>query len=150
MAIMVNFATDWTFDMFLEDCKSYKALPIKGVRCPKGASDRERFIASVKLHCNEFVEANKQAFTNEHGILLRYELGEALKQSLDRSLYFSDYYKDVYNQRPHLDRDLYLTALGFGDLVNRMLWTGLSFKTMEDILDGYASSAEKTRENGLD
>lgn len=150
MAIMVNFATDWTFDMFLEDCKSYKALPIKGVRCPKGASDRERFIASVKLHCNEFVKANRQAFTNEHGRLLNYELGEALMQSLDRNLYFSDYYKDVYNQRPHLDRDLYLTALGFGGLVNKLLWTGLSFQTMDNILDGYASSAKERRENGLD
>ncbi len=145
MAIMINCATDWSFDKFLADCKEYDALPIKGVRRPK-ASAEEAFIASVKLHIKEFIEANRERFSTPIGTLDKRPLNEALKRFLDRELYFSDWYKDTYNQRPHLDVDLYLWALGFEETVDSLPWVGLSFRTMDGIVEDYADHAKRTRE----
>ena len=145
MAIMINCATDWTFDKFFADCKEYDALPIKGVHRPK-ASAEEAFVASVKLYIKEFIEANRERFSTPIGTLDKRPLKEALSYFLDRELYFSDWYKDTYNQRPHLDVDLYLWALGFEEAVDTLPWVGLSFRKMDDIAEDYADSAKRTRE----
>lgn len=154
MAIMFNCAHDWSFDQFVADCNSYKALPIKGVYCRRGASDNEVFIATLKRICNEYIADNTQRFTyvnerNGYTHVDYEEMGEWLWSYLCHEIYISDWYKDVYNQRPHLDKDLYLWALGYHDMVNTLLWRGMSFRTMDDIINDYERSAKRVREYAL-
>lgn len=151
MAIMFNCANDWSFDKFVTDCNSYKALPIKGVYCRRGASDNEVFIATLKLICNEWIADNTQRFTyinecNGHSHVDYEEMGEWLWSYLCQEVYISDWYKDIYNQRPHLDKDLYLWALGYHNMVNTLSWRGLSCRTMDDIVNDYVHGAKKVRE----
>ena len=154
MAIMFNCASDWSFDLFLADCKKYKALPIKGVHCRQGASYNEEFISNIKLICNEWIAENTEEFTvrgiNSNGREYCYvetrEMGRCLWSYLRNEVYISDWYKDTYNQRPHLNGDLYLCALGYRDLVDTMTWVGLSFTTMDNIIEDYAKSAKRSRE----
>ena len=91
MAIMMNCAQDWTYDMFLEDAKTYTALPIKGVHCRANASWRERFMRDLKTLARD---------------------GDAFERALI-NWDFSDYYKDTYGQRPHLSMWYYVQAFGF-------------------------------------
>ena len=137
MATMISFATDWTFDRFMADCQTFKGLPIRGVHCRKGASAEEVFVANIKLICREWLEKNSERYYNTADALWYYLLNE---------VYFSDWYKDTYNQRPHLDGDLYLWALGFGDLVNTLTWRGLGSRSMDDIIGDYCRSAKAVRE----
>ena len=148
---MFNCANDWSFDQFVTDCNSYKALPIKGVYCRRGASDNEVFIATLKLICNEWIADNTQRFTyvnecNRHSHVDYEEMGEWLWSYLCQKVYISDWYKDIYNQRPHLDKDLYLWALGYHNIVNTLFWCGLSCRTMDDIVNDYVHDAKKVRE----
>ncbi len=151
---MYNCASDWSFDLFLADCKKYKALPIKGVYCRQGASDNEVFISTIKLICNEWLADHTEDYTvrgiNSNGREYCYvetrDLCKALWAYLRNDVYFSDWYKDTYNQRPHLNGDLYLYALGYTELIDRLTWLGLSFRTMNDIIEDYAKSAQRSRE----
>ena len=80
MAIMINCAVDWTFDKFAEDMNSVKALPMRrGVRSASNLTEGQKFCQQVKTWAKFFK-------------------GDAFKVELDC---FSDWYKDVYGQRPH-------------------------------------------------
>lgn len=111
MAIMINCATDWTYDLFMEDASLYSAKPIKGVHCASDASDRERFMTWFKNLARDFkaewLERYGCEYSNHAGWMgdaFGYEACECL---------FSDYYKDTYGQRPHLDMWMYVKAVGF-------------------------------------
>lgn len=154
MAVMISCASDWSFDLFVADCNNYKALPIKGVYCRQGASANEVFIATLKLICNEFIADNIKRFTyvnerNGYTHVDYEEMGKWLWSYLCHEVNISDWYKDVYNQRPHLDKDLYLWALGYHNMVNTLLWRGMSFRAMDDIINDYVRSAIKVREYTL-
>ena len=117
MAIMINCATDWTFDLFCADCEQYKATPIKGVHVSRNASDREKFIVWLKNMVRDF-RADFRAENDGKDIALNYSysaglvyVGDFFKRELWESG-FSDYYKDVYGQRPHLDTWYYIYMLG--------------------------------------
>lgn len=153
MAIMINCAHDWSFDLFVADCNSYKALPIKGVYCRQGASDNEVFISTLKRICNDWIRDNTECFTVrginssncEYSYVEYCDMADALWSFLCNEVYISDWYKDIYNQRPHLDKDLYLWALGYHDLVDTLLWCGLSFRRMNDIIGDFVHSARDIR-----
>lgn len=113
MAIMMNCAQDWTYDMFLEDVKTYTALPIKGVHCRVNASLRERFMRDLKTFARDF----EKKWLEEHDGH-RYDrcsgwIGDAFERALILDFNFSDYYKDTYSQGVHLSMWYYVHAFGF-------------------------------------
>lgn len=110
MAIMFNCATDWTFDLFMEDVALYKATPIKGVHCRKDASDRENFMVWLKNLVRDFRIEFEKENGNRNFDGYRW-IGDYFKRELCESG-FSDFYKDTYGQRPHLDCWYYVYALG--------------------------------------
>ena len=111
MAVMINCAMDWTFDLFMEDAAQYKATPIKGVHCRADADYREQFMTWFKNMVRDFkaeweAEHGKRRYDDYEG----YE-GDAFKRRLQRTE-FSDFYKDAYGQRPHLNSWFYVQATG--------------------------------------
>lgn len=110
MAVMIGYAVDWTYDFFVEDAGLYKATPIKGVHCGKDASDREQFMVWLKNSVRDFkakwAETCPYQYDNYYGWI-----GDAFAGEL-WGMGFSDYYKDTYGQRPHLDTWFYVNALG--------------------------------------
>ena len=108
--MMLMCGNDWTYDMFVEDAKKYQAKPMRGIYCSSRASDREKFMTWFKGCARDF----KEAWLKEHDGRMydRYDgyIGDAFKRELP-DMCFSDYYKDVYNQRPHLDRWYYIHLL---------------------------------------
>lgn len=118
MAIMINCATDWTFDLFMEDVELYKATPIKGVHCRKNASAREKFIVWFKNYARDF----KADFQSKNGGKIIAEncsytaglvyVGDFFIKDIYENSCFSDFYKDVYGQRPHLPMWYYIHAIG--------------------------------------
>jgi hypothetical protein len=72
-------------------------------------------------------------------------MANALWDFLVCEVYIRDWYYDVYNQKPHLDKDLYLWVLGYHQFVDKLMWCGLSFRTMDDIVGDYANHATQTR-----
>lgn len=114
MALMINVAHDWTYDMFAEDAELYTATPIKGVRCNSNASDRQQFMTWFKNCARDF----KAEWLETHkGLYDRYDgwAGDAFARRLGDML-FSDYYKDTYGQRPHLDAWYYVRMAGLPQL----------------------------------
>ena len=108
MITMINCASDFTYDFFVEDAKLYKAKPIKGVHCRNNASNREKFMTYLKDMARDF----KQEWTKDKHLYDRYYgwIGNAFERELSNSL-FSDLYKDTYGQRPHLPYWYYITLL---------------------------------------
>lgn len=103
---------DWTFDLFMEDAKLYSATPMRGVYCREGASERECFMVWLKNAARDFAENWKK----EHDGKLYDRHDGYIGDSFARGFFemsFSDYYKDTYGQRPHLNRWFYVHALGF-------------------------------------
>lgn len=102
-------ATDFTYDLFVEDAKKYTATAIKGVHCRRNADEREHFMVWLKNAARDF----KETWMKSHkGLYDRHDgyIGDAFAQTLDD--WFSDFYKDTYGQRPHLDNWYYVHALG--------------------------------------
>lgn len=100
MAIMINCAVDWTFDEFVADMESVKALPMRrGVYSAKNLTERQKFCQRIKTEAKYFAQDN-----SDNGTYLKYSydyVGDAFARELEG--WFSDWYKDVYNQRPHFD-----------------------------------------------
>lgn len=107
---MFNMGLDWSFDLFAEDAELYKATPIKGVHPRSDASEREQFMTwfkgCVRDFTNEWMKSHK-------GLYDRYDgwIGDAFARQLSE-MCFSDYYKDTYNQRPHLNDWYYIHLAG--------------------------------------
>ena len=111
---------DWTFDLFMEDCKLYKATPMRGVHCASNASDREKFMVWFKNAARDFTEAWKKSHAGMHD---RYDgwIGDAFAEELKKIL-FSDFYKETFGQRPHLPTWFYIQALDF-PMLEDTAWT---------------------------
>ena len=111
MAVMINLAQDWTFDMFVEDANLYKATAQKGVHCRSNAEYREYFMVTLKNQVRDFL-ANWNKDHDGH-LYDRYDgwAGDAFAKELRRSE-FSDFYKEAYGQRPHLGMWFYVHVLG--------------------------------------
>lgn len=109
MAMMFNCATDWTFDEFMQDSKLYKATPTKGVHCRRGASYNEEFMTWFKNLARDFKESWLQSHQFEYDDRDGW-IGDAFAKILGDAC-FSDYYKDTYGQRPHLDKWFYIQAV---------------------------------------
>lgn len=110
MAIMVGFGADWSYDLFDEDSKIYKATPIKGVHCRKDASDREAFMVWFKNNVRDFIAEWKKECPHQYDNVKGW-IGDAFANELCM-MNFSDYYKDTYGQRPHLPSWYYVHAVG--------------------------------------
>lgn len=104
MAIMFNFATDWTYDLFAEDMVTYRPAP-QGAHLSERCSDRHHFINWFKTAAREF----RAEWGDKDWIPCMY-IGDAFAEEL-RDNGFSDYYKDIYGQRPHLPMWYYVTLL---------------------------------------
>ena len=98
MAVMISCASDWSFDLFVADCNNYKALPIKGVYCRRGASDNEVFISTLKRICNDWIRENTERFTVrginssncEYSYVEYSEMADALWHFLSNEVYNSN------------------------------------------------------------
>ena len=89
-------AIDWTFDLFAEAMDSVQALPMrKGVRPSRNLTDAQTFAVYVKTAI-KFADFDRY-----------YHIDDAVKDAL-YDMNFSDWYKDVFNQRPHFG--LYLVG----------------------------------------
>ena len=101
---------DWSYDKFFEVCQTTKALPIKGVHPSSKASEEEKFIAWLKLDFRLWKEQTEREYD------CRYTTLEEMFNIYARESCFSDMYKDVFNQRPHLEAEFYLYAMGYKDV----------------------------------
>lgn len=91
MATMISCGNDWSFDMFADAMDSVKALPMRhGVRPARNLSDAQILCVYVKT-------AIKFADIDAY-----WDVEDAIKDALYQ-MNFSDWYKDVFNQRPHFD-----------------------------------------------
>ena len=91
MATMIPCGNDWSFDMFADAMDSVQALPMRrGVRPARNLSDAQILCVYVKT-------AIKFADMSDYR-----HIDTAIKEVLC-DLNFSDWYKDVFNQRPHFD-----------------------------------------------
>ena len=110
MAMMINCATDWTYDMFIEDSKKYNATPIKGVHCSRNASAEECFMTWFKNCARDFrikwESKGRRDYDDRYGYI-----GDAFAKDIIAYDCFSDYYKDTYGQRPHLPMWFYIRAI---------------------------------------
>lgn len=105
-------AMDFTFDMFVETLGTCKALPLAhGVYRNFGDDCASEFCTWLLTEAKEF-KTHWSALYGDKRYADRLYIGNAFMNYIDWS-FFSDYYKDAFNQRPHLDRDLYVSALGF-------------------------------------
>lgn len=96
-------ATDWTFDLFVEDCNKYT------VEDADSDDYRAYFIGRMKLGVENF---KKEIWDDEH-LYVRGKgyIGDAFAERLLDG-WFSDFYKDAYGQRPHLPIWFYVHQLG--------------------------------------
>ena len=103
MAIMINCARDWTYDLYLEDIKAYGEGDAS-----YGDDYREYFAGYVKRAAEKFMKKWKEEHDGklyDHGYV-----GDAFAADLYE--WFSDFYKDAYSQRPHLPVWFYVHPLG--------------------------------------
>lgn len=113
MARMFIGCQDWSFDLFKGDSELYKATPRKGVYPRSSASYREYFMVTLKGYVRDFIEEwNKKHEGRWYDRRDGY-IGDAFAhQDMFRNGFFSDFYKDAYNQRPHLNIWFYINSLG--------------------------------------
>lgn len=131
MATMICGAMDWTFDLFAEAMNSVEALPMeRGVRPSKNLSEAQRFAQYVKTYIKFAMKGYETDYCSWD-----YVVSRTLSD-----MNFSDWYKDVFNQRPHFSSDFVGALCG----VHGSSWTTRSFCAwpMEDAI----SNAKRTRE----
>ena len=117
MAIMICGGNDWSFDRFAEVMDSVEALPMAhGVRPSANLSDEQRFCVYVKT-------AMKFADFSDY----RY-IDETIKEVL-YDMNFSDWYKDMFNQRPHFDWMLVGALCG----IHGTMWNICAFSRRDPI-----------------
>lgn len=129
MAMMFSGAMDWSFDMFVDAMNSVQALPMQhGVRPSRNLTDVQRFAVYVKT-------AIKFADFDAY-----YSVDDAILCTLEDML-FSDWYKDMFNQRPHFDWALVGALCGvYGSTYSIMVWD------RRDPVAYYSARAKETRE----
>lgn len=103
MAMMINCAQDWTYDLFIRDIERF------GDEDKSGGTDyNEGFVSYLKRNAKRFLDDWKKKHDGK-----LYDGGYVGDAFAERILdWFSDYYKDTYNQRPHLPMWFYVHPLG--------------------------------------
>ena len=143
MAVMICGAIDWSFDEFVEDMRSVNALPMRrGVHSAKTLTERQQFCQHVKTMAKYF----KEDYAEDNGIYVKdsYEyIGDAFANYLKRGdMCFSDWYKDLYNQRPHFQYQYGAMLCGlevFGEV-------GFCGDGWKDLMEHEIDIARRTRE----
>ena len=103
MAIVINCAQDWTYDLYVQDIKTYGAEDKSN-----GEDYNAYFIGYLKRAAARFLAKWKE---QHDGKLYDLEyVGDAFARSIRE--WFSDLYKDTYRQRPHLPIWFYVHPLG--------------------------------------
>lgn len=103
MAIMINCAQDWTYDLYIQDVKAY-GMEDKS----NGQNYNAYFVSYLKRAADRFLNEWKKQHDGkfyDHGYV-----GDAFASRIRE--WFSDFYKDTYNQRPHLPMWFYVHPLG--------------------------------------
>ena len=103
MAIVINCASDWTYDLFLNDINTY------GADFEDSSDYKGYFIGFMKRSVNRFLDK----WNSNHKGLYAPGYGWAGDEFANSMMDgFSDFYKDAYGQRPHLPMWFYVHALG--------------------------------------
>ena len=109
---------DWTFDMFMEDARAYHET-MRGVYYEDTRNYRRYFMVRFKNAARDFKEewfkTHKYQYDSRDGWI-----GDAFGKTLTD--WFSDFYKDTYNQRPHLPLWFYVQATGLPSIEDTA-WT---------------------------
>lgn len=130
---------DWSFDKFYKACQTTRPLPIKGVYPNKNASEEERFVIYLKTAFRDYLA---DAYANYD---CRYVSLRELFSRFASDYLFSDWYKDTFNQRPHLDADFYLYAMGYHDVRDSVAWTFCDSHEFSEDVEEAVKSAEAYR-----
>lgn len=126
MAQMINCATDWTFDLALADAQRATALPLpKGVRCPKNLDEGVKLFTYLKTIVKFYGQSDTP-------------WDEEWQREIDWS-YVSDWYKDIYGQRPHFSKWYWRGLLGVYQSV-------VDFKSNQQVMQDYADYTKRVRE----
>ena len=101
MAILINCAKDWTYDLYLEDSRKFG---------PESNGDEYNayFMGYMKRAAARFLAKWKEQHDGK--LYDRGYVGDAFAESIRE--WFSDFYKDAYRQRPHLPMWFYVHPLG--------------------------------------
>lgn len=125
MAIFVG-PIDYTFDLALEDAKKAKRLPLaQGVYLSDKVPEGIRFFSYLKTR----VYFEGQSDT---------PWDDMWENTIDWS-FVSDWYKDIYGQRPHFDKWYWRGLLGVYQSI-------VDFKSNEEVMNEKAEMARQTRE----
>lgn len=105
MAIVINCAQDWTYDLFLEDLKKYN----------EDFNDTDNytgyFIGYLKRSVKRFLDKWNRAHDGKMYVRGYGWSGDKFADEI-ADCAFSDFYKEAYGQRPHLPMWFYVHALG--------------------------------------
>ena len=143
MAIMINCATDWIFDLALADAKKATALPLTHGVHRHCESDGVALFTYLKTSARAFKE-EFLARNNGH-LYSDYEgyCGDAWLASGALHL-VSDWYKDAYNQRPHFRKEVFAMLCGLPTGIDTIVaW---DCQGIEGYLNQLADSARFMRE----
>ena len=112
MARIFGCAVDWTYDLFAEDMRRYK-VPEGGFDSRMDSTDYRRYFATwLKSAAADFMAEWLRTHNGRQYDANDGWVGDAFARVTVNSDFFSDFYKDAYNQRPHLDAWYYVYALG--------------------------------------
>ena len=101
---------DWTFDIFFSDVEAYK----NGTEFADNYTDveyRKEFIEYLADFINRRVDEWKSENDDRLYVNGKGYVGDYVIRKLNNSI-FSDYYKEAYNQRPHLRTWYYVHVFG--------------------------------------
>ena len=138
MAIMINCAQDWSFDMALADAKKATALPlVRGVHRhfeSLGVALFSHLKTSARAFEQEFrARNNGHLYSNFEGYCGDAWLASGALECV------SDWYKDAYNQRPHFDKRVFAMLCGLPTGIDTIVAWG-----QHDGLEGYLNSLAHT------
>lgn len=110
MAMMMNCAVDWTLDIAWADADSVKALPMRsGVYSAKNLTEGQKFMQWLKTEAKYFREDWRAKYQYDYDKYAGW-VGDAWVDCISEVI--SDYYKDVYNQRPHFRYEFFAMMCG--------------------------------------
>lgn len=134
---------DWTYDLFLEDAKVYRAMPRKGVYPRRDAEMRELFMVWLKNAVRDFRAEWRDAGRKDYD-QRRGWIGDAFILKLERSG-FSDFYNEAYGQRPHLKTWYYVNAMELPSSLDTIC--SFCARPIEDAVENAKRMREKIRED---
>ena len=143
MAMMFNCGQDWSFDMAMEDAAKAVALPLRHGVHRACESDGVALFTALKTSAKFFAEDFKARNNGRLYSKTEGYCGDAWISSgaLDC---VSDWYKDVYNQRPHFDSRVFAMLVGLPTGIDGIV--GWCNGGDEGYLEGHARSARMYRE----